>query len=219
MSLLPSEATYAEQVADYFLAFKGAGLTLSALEVELVIDWEQRGVPLAVVCRGIRKAAEAKQRTERPGHAALRSLRACAKAVEAELRQHQGLSVGKSTTRAKPELDPIQARMKRVQATLQKARRLAPPALGQAIERVLPLTEPRSESPTEASARVAYVEEALALCYLRALPFRERLELGQSLKAELRGLLRSKSPKAKRAALRAHRILRARLHGNLPAVP
>ena len=55
MSELPSSALdYGAVVAEYFLALRGVGLLLSPLDEELVAEWERRGIPVAVVCRGIR---------------------------------------------------------------------------------------------------------------------------------------------------------------------
>ncbi len=217
MSLLPSEASFAEEVADYFLAFKGTGLALSAIDAELVLAWEERGVPLKVVCRGIRRAAEAIRRTARPGHAAVRSLRACEPSVEDEFRRYQGLSAGRGQA-ARTAPGGAQLRVKKAEVSLQRARRLASPPLRRAIERVLPLAEAPVESPIEAAARVAYLEEALALCYLRALPIADRIELARNLRGALAASLRNKSPRARRAAMRAHRVMQARQHGHLPTL-
>jgi hypothetical protein len=218
VSLLPREATFGEEVADYFLAFKGSGVALSALDAELVLQWEERAIPMEVVCRGIRKAAEQRRRNSRPSDAALRSLRACEQSVEDEFRRYRGLAAGKTATSPKAVQDGSVARVKKAEGALQRARRMASPPLRRAIDRVLPLAEAKVESPIEAAARVAYLDEALALCYLRALPIADRIELTRKLRETLAATLRAKSPRARRAALRAHRVMQAREHGKLPAL-
>ncbi len=45
---------YTLVVAEYFLALRGSGLLLSPLDQELVAEWERRGIPVAIFCRGIR---------------------------------------------------------------------------------------------------------------------------------------------------------------------
>src|SRR5689334_3401938 len=87
MSLLPESASFEEMVQDCFLAHRGAGLMLSPLDVELVMAWGDDGVPFEVVARGIRKAAEKALWDARPGEPALRSLRACRRDVEAEIKK------------------------------------------------------------------------------------------------------------------------------------
>ena len=95
MSLLPREASYAEEISDFFLAHARGGLMLSTLDAEVLLEWEKLGIPAEVVCRGITAAAEARQRTARPSDAKLRSLRACERAVAAEWRKHRELSAGR----------------------------------------------------------------------------------------------------------------------------
>jgi hypothetical protein len=125
MSLLPEDASYLEHVQAYFLAFRGDGVSLSPLDAALLSDWKQRGIPPQIVCRGIRKAAEALLRTETPG-SRLRTLRACRATVEREYRRYEGLAAGRGTTpqaaiqEAAPETLGEQ-RLKKARAALRKA--------------------------------------------------------------------------------------------------
>ena len=60
MSEIPQDQlSYRQLVAEYYLELRGAGLMLSPLDAEQVADWERRGVPIAVVCRGMRRGFEA----------------------------------------------------------------------------------------------------------------------------------------------------------------
>ncbi len=65
---------------------------------------------------------------------------------------------------------------------------------------------------------MAYLDEALALLYLRALPYRERVAVWRQARAEVAAHLPQRSPRARRAALRAYRVLHARAHGGLPTL-
>ena len=94
MSLLPESASFEELVQDYFLAVRGAGLMLSALDTELVPAWAREGVPFEVVARGISRSAEKALWDARPGEPVLRSLRACRRQVETEIRKYRDLSAG-----------------------------------------------------------------------------------------------------------------------------
>ncbi|MET0401169.1 MAG: hypothetical protein ABW123_02150, partial [Cystobacter sp.] len=67
MSLLPESASFEELVHDYFLALRGSGLMLSALDTELLSDWAGQAVPFEVVARGISRSAEKAMWDARPG--------------------------------------------------------------------------------------------------------------------------------------------------------
>jgi len=216
MSLLPREATFAEEVADYFLAFKGSGLALSALDAELLMGWHRRGLPLAVVCRGIRRTAEARLRSARPGEGALASLRSCSRAGEDEFRRYQGLSAGSAAPR--PAAEAATDRLAKARSALRRALKLAGGPARLAIEKVLPLAQGRPQTPGEAAALVNRLDEALALGYLRALPLPERRALWARAKDELGSALARRSPRARKATLRAYRVLHARAHGALPVL-
>jgi hypothetical protein len=226
MSLLPEDASYLEHVQAYFLAFRGDGVSLSPLDAQLLADWKARGVPYAVICRGIRKAAEAI--LYNAGQAArLRTLRSCRSAVEREFRRWEGVPaapVGKSADCA--EAEPIcdaatfaVKRLKKARAALRKALlETDAPARRRAIDAAAGIVSMEMDDPRHVSTLIARADDALALVYLRSLP----AELRRGLMREARALAGPRpegaSPKARRDALRAHRVALARAHGQLPAL-
>ncbi|MBZ4398965.1 hypothetical protein OWM54_35270 [Myxococcus sp. MISCRS1] len=102
MSLLPESASFEELVQDYFLAVRGAGLMLSALDTELLTAWAREGVPFEVVARGISRSAEKALWDARPGEPVLRNLRACRRQVDAEIKKYRALAAGAGVA-AEPE--------------------------------------------------------------------------------------------------------------------
>ncbi|MBU8897656.1 hypothetical protein KRR26_18730 [Corallococcus sp. M34] len=100
MSLLPESASFEELVQDYFLAVRGAGLMLSALDTELLTSWAREEVPFEVVARGIARSAEKAMWDARPGEPVLRSLRSCKRTVDAEIKKYRSLSAGVGTEEA-----------------------------------------------------------------------------------------------------------------------
>jgi hypothetical protein len=44
---------YIYTVEQFFLTLKDSGLALSAIDYDLIKQWEGRGIPVNVVCRGI----------------------------------------------------------------------------------------------------------------------------------------------------------------------
>ena len=45
---------YLATVEQFFLTLKDSGLALSATDYDLIQQWESRGIPINVVCRGIK---------------------------------------------------------------------------------------------------------------------------------------------------------------------
>ena len=40
-------------VEQFFLSLKGSGLTLSAIDYQLIDEWESRNIPVELICRAI----------------------------------------------------------------------------------------------------------------------------------------------------------------------
>ncbi|HYO67512.1 MAG TPA: hypothetical protein VEU33_15660 [Archangium sp.] len=183
MSLLPESASFEELVQDYFLAIRGSGLMLSALDVELLTSWAEQGVPFEVVARGIARSAEKALWDARPGEPVLRSLRACRKQVETELKKHRERTAGAGT-----ESPRRTARMRsweeqrhaQLQASLERLAEREP-ALAPRVHRLLEAV--LHEVPTE-FARMEALETLVGLMLLRALPFSERRQLWRTARGE-----------------------------------
>jgi hypothetical protein len=176
MSLLPESASFAELVQDYFLAMRGSGLMLSALDAELLTSWSEQGVPFEVVARGIARSAEKALWDARPGEPVLRSLRACRKQVEAEIKKYRERTAGAGSegarrtarTRSWEELRHAQ-----LQASLERLAEREP-SLAPRIHRLMEMV--LHEVPGE-FARMEAQESLVGLVLMRALPFPERREL------------------------------------------
>lgn len=95
MALLPEGASFEELVQTCFLAHRGRGLMLSALDAELLSVWAEADVPFEVVARGIARAFEKARYDGRPDAPAIGSLRACKREVEKEIRRHRALDAGR----------------------------------------------------------------------------------------------------------------------------
>ncbi|OJT18158.1 hypothetical protein BO221_42495 [Archangium sp. Cb G35] len=183
MSLLPESASFEELVQDYFLAIRGSGLMLSALDVELLTSWAEQGVPFEVVARGIARSAEKAMWDARPGEPVLRSLRACRKQVEAEIKKHRERTAGagtESTRRTARMRSWEEQRHAQLQASLERLAEREP-ALAPRVHRLLEAV--LHEVPTE-FARMETLETLVGLMLLRALPFSERRELWRTARGE-----------------------------------
>ena len=45
---------YLVTIEQFFLTLKDSGLALSATDYDLIQQWESRGIPINIVCRGIK---------------------------------------------------------------------------------------------------------------------------------------------------------------------
>lgn len=226
MSLLPTDATFEERVQDCFLAFRGSGLMLSTLDVELLERWSSAHVPFEIVARGIRKAAESAMWDARADSPTLRSLRSCKRHVEAEIQKYLGhrLTAREADEQAMggtlPEVsagtddEPAHVRRhKKMRAAVGKLGR-HDARLGRGASQLLAgLLAREPASLLEADRQ----EEGVYLIFLRALPFSERV----SLLREARGMAQNAgltlSHQARKLSRRFHRAAVVRRHLSLPS--
>jgi hypothetical protein len=216
MSLIPEHVGFEEQVQAFFLAFRGSGVALSPLDADVLIEWKERGVPYPVVCRGIRKSAEAVAHDARPEDSRLRSLRSCRKAVESEFRRFQGRAVGRGEAADRTPAQVAERRRKAAIAKVRKAMRIAPgPEHARALNAALTALATASEGPEAVSHAIARAEDSMALTYVRALPLAARRAILREAKVNAGPRPVGVTPRARRDALRAHLVAVVRTRGAL----
>lgn len=212
MSDLPPDAlSYQAVVAEYFLGLRGAGLMISPLDQELVAEWERRGLPVAVVCRGLRAGLETMVEQRAPGATLPRSLRALRFAVEDEWRAYQGQRVGDAPP-PPAEAAAAEARLEAARALLGEAGRAASGPRRQGYrEAWRALSGEYRGTPLErVEAAIALADERILAAWLGALPRPERAALGPRLRLLAGPRRRGESPRAYREALRARLLEAAR---------
>jgi hypothetical protein len=226
VSELPEDAlSYRTVVAEFFLGLRGAGLLLSPLDAEQVEAWERRGLPVAVVCRGLRRAFEEHAANGPPHARPPRSVRACRGAVEVEWRAFRGGRVGDAPPPPR-EGAAAGARLEAARAFLDEHRRRAPARLrpayaaaAAALERAAPPAragEPGCPGLAAVEAAVGAADAALLAAWLRTLDRPGRAALGRRI-ALLAGARAPRvRPAAHRQALLAHLADLARDAGLLP---
>jgi hypothetical protein len=204
MSLLPDSATFHEKVQDCFVAYWGHGVSLSAVDLELLDTWAEVKVPVEVIARGIRKAAEAALWDAAHGEGQLRSLRSCKRHVEVEIAKYTSRAIGRPEMTVAPEPFHL-VRHHKLIAALKKATKPYVPTW------VTQLPPPVSFEQSER-------QEALALGLLWRQLAPERRS---SLLREARALVEKASPMSastKRESLRFHRAALVRHAWALPSL-
>jgi hypothetical protein len=208
MSDLPSDAlSYQAVVAEYFLGQRGSGLLLSPLDQELVAEWERRGLPVAVVCRGLRRGLE-QFVEERAPHVPLpRALRAYRYAVEDEWRAYKAGRVGESPAPSR-ESAAVASRLEAALSHIEVNSRSVPQSFVPIYREAQSQLEDRALSPltslTTLDCWLAEIDDRLLIGWLHTLPQRERAALGPRCRLLTGARSAGTRPSAYREALRAH---------------
>jgi len=213
MSLLPQEASFEELVQDVFLAFRGSGLMLSALDAELVSKWAKSGVPFEVVAWGIRRAAEKAGWDTRGGDPAVRSLQRCRREVDSEVRKYRARSPGASGPADERTRPPFAERPRRRLRAALRQTAAAHPRLRRPIDELLLRL---SASPVDLSAAANQLE-MVQIRLLRALPFPQRLSILRQARAQMTSLAPGASVRGRKLARRFHRAALLRKSLGLPS--
>jgi hypothetical protein len=215
VSLIPSASlSYPALVAEFFLQLRGAGLLLSPLDLELVSEWERRGVPSAVVCRGLRRGWEELTRDRAPGATPPRSLRALRGFVEEEWRAYRDGRVGDGGAPG-PEADAARARLAAARA------RLAEAASATTGERRLAYREAADALPADTVSlpdlerAMARADDLLLHRWILSLPRPERSALGPRCRLLAGDRTRRARRGSYRETLRTHLFEAARRAGIL----
>ncbi len=216
-NLAPGDLTYQAVVAEYFLGLRGGGLMLSPLDQELVAEWERRGLPVAVVCRGLGRGLEDFLRRRAPGAGptAPRSLRALRFGVEEEWSQFQARAVGEAPPPPSSEAGFAAARLASARQRLVEAGGSAPPAWRDGYRLALEaLVAPRPGTALEqVEAAIAAADARLLTAWLGSLDRPRRGSLGPRLALRAGPRPRGASRRAHRQTLRHHLLDAAREAG------
>jgi hypothetical protein len=215
VSLIPAgELSYAALVTEFVLQLRGAGLLLSPLDQELVAEWERRGVPAAVVCRGMRRGWGDLVRERAPGAAPPRSLRALRGFVEEEWRSYRDGRVGDGGAPG-PEADAARARLGAARASLVGS---AAATAGERSDayRAAAATLPGDASTLDAvELALRAADDLLLHRWILSLPRPERAALGPRCRLLAGDRTRRARRSAYRETLRTHLFEAARRAGIL----
>ena len=206
MSLLPDSATFHERVQDCFVAYRGHGVSLSPVDLELLDGWAELDVPFEVIARGLRKAAEAALWDAAAGEGRLRTLKGCRRHVDAEIKKYVALTIGKTDQAPREAPEPYHlTRHKKLLAAVRKVTVASPPPW---LSRLHPPVDLASSDR----------QEQLALNLLiRAMPFPDRARLLREARmlVEKAGVM---SAGTRRESLRFHRSALVRHEWAMPAL-
>jgi hypothetical protein len=215
VSLIPSgELSYAALVSEFFLQLRGTGLLLSPLDQELVAEWERRGVPASVVCRGMRRGWDDLGRERAPGAAPPRSLRALRGFVEEEWRAYRDGRVGDGGAPG-PEADAARARLGAARASLAGSAEASTGDRSDAYRAAAALLPDDEVSLQALELAIDAADDLLLHRWILSLPRPERAALGPRCRLLAGDRTRRAKRSAYRKTLRTHLFEAARRAGIL----
>ena len=215
MSLIPAgELSYAALVSEFFLQLRGTGLLLSPLDLELVAEWERRGVPASVVCRGMRRGWDDLVRDRPPGAAPPRSLRALRGFVEEEWRAYRDGRVGDGGARG-PEADAARARLAAARAALAGSAEATAGERRDAYRAAAASLPDDAASLQDLEVALRAADDLLLHRWILSLPRPERAALGPRCRLLAGDRTRRARRSAYRETLRTHLFESARRAGIL----
>ncbi len=215
MSLIPSgELSYAALVSEFFLQLRGTGLLLSPLDQELVAEWERRGVPASVVCRGMRRGWDDLGRERAPGAAPPRSLRALRGFVEEEWRAYRDGRVGDGGAPG-PEAEAARARLGAARASLAGSAEATTGDRRDAYRAAAALLPDDEVSLQSLELALEAADDLLLHRWILSLPRPERAALGPRCRLLAGDRTRRARRSAYRKTLRTHLFEAARRAGIL----
>lgn len=98
---------YFTEIEEYFWKKRGAHLLVSPLDWAIMETWQEAGVPLEAVLKGIDRAFESYQRSQRGAGKALKSLAYCTDAVLEAAEESQEAAAGRAPRNRKAAAEPF----------------------------------------------------------------------------------------------------------------
>jgi len=163
---------YFQAVARAFLSRRGAPFFLSAKDLDLILAWENLGIPLGVVREGIEKAFE-NLRDRQAGKVKVLSLSFCQRCVLRAFDQYRERKVGR-----KKRVEPREDKRKKIKAEVQKFLNHLPPELNYLGGVFLEARKKFSESRLDEDALEA-MDEKIEELLLANCPEKERIRVRQ----------------------------------------
>lgn len=111
---------YFTEIEDAFVRRRGKHLFLSPIDWALMETWNQQGIPLHIVLRGVEKSFDSYE--ARPRKRTVKTLLYCQEEVEAQYAEWVEAHVGSATTVAEPESDKTPFSFAAISAHLQRCR-------------------------------------------------------------------------------------------------
>jgi hypothetical protein len=95
---------YFTEIEDAFIRRRGKHLLLSPIDWAMIEGWQERGIPLHIVLRGIESVFDVFDKNPRPR--TIKGLLFCREEIEAQYQEWLASQVGKDTQGDEPQPDP-----------------------------------------------------------------------------------------------------------------
>lgn len=128
---------YFTEIEETFIRRRGKHLLLSPIDWAMIEGWQQRGIPLHIVIRGIESVFDSYDKN--PGPRSIKGLLYCKEEVEAQFLEWSAMQAGKSndgSNEGSPEFSPGQI-VKHIDAVIEQLEQVENKGLREDIERAV----------------------------------------------------------------------------------
>lgn len=226
---------YYTEIEEYFWRKRGAHLLVSPLDWAIVETWQQAGISLTAVLKGIDRSFESYARSRRGAGRPLKSLAYCASAVLEAAAEEKEASAG-SGPQSRPvkqdetfSRDELRAYFSRNREQFERAAEKLGPGAAQAllseklketaarIEELMPIVEaPGNLDLEDLERRMTVLEEKLTAALLAAVPEETLLGVRRELDRQLAAYRGKMTAEQLRQLEQKYIEKRVREHYNLP---
>lgn len=129
---------YFTEIEDTFIRRRGKNLLLSPIDWAMMETWQERGVPLHIVLRGIESVFDHFDKNPRPR--TIKGLLFCREEIEAQFAEWTASQIGKSDSAAIPETESplsLSAIGEHIISIVEKLRRVTVESLSEDIDRAV----------------------------------------------------------------------------------
>jgi hypothetical protein len=200
---------YFTEIEDAFVRRRGKNLLLGPIDWAMMETWQERGIPLHIVLRGIETVFDNFDKNPRPR--TIKSLLFCKEEIEAQFAEWSAAQIGKAENAPKPDEQSSLSRGSiedHIERVIEKLKAIEYPSLSENIGRVLQrleeLSGQMSDNAEEIDQSLSDIEKFLDDALLSNLDREHLKKIGRSIAAELRGY---KSEMAKEAYESTYRLM------------
>lgn len=181
---------YFTEIEDAFIRRRGKNLLLSPIDWAMMETWQERGIPLHIVLRGIQSVFDHFEKNPRPR--TIKSLLFCKEEIEAQFVEWTSAQIGKSdTVGAEPEpsisLDSIRDFIEKNIADLKAVQNeMIAESIDRAVSRLTELCSNLTESAEQTEMALTDIENFLDSALLSELDKAHLKQIEKEIAGQLR---------------------------------
>lgn len=181
---------YFTEIEDAFIRRRGKNLLLSPIDWAMMETWQERGIPLHIVLRGIQSVFDQFEKNPRPR--TIKSLLFCKEEIEAQFAEWTSAQIGKSETATQDaeqaiSLDSIRDFIEKNIAVLKAVENeMIAESIDRAVSRLIELSQNLTESSEQTEHALTDIENFLDNALLSDLDKTHLKQIEKEIAGQLR---------------------------------